>query len=221
MERSPGIRVLVPVGKLQPHAIVLEGCKLAAQALNVRGCLESVRPCVPRHPETSDRVPSIDGLVGSCQPISYRKCRELPRLLLTPGLRRHLRHHANGFCAATWGLVAERLTPRWQVLAVDARGHGDSLGGTVALLAAARQPEWSRRLVLLDPVVVPAWAARTENNAVAPLPTSNGKPPPAIAERAAEVLGYCVLLLAAGNETTPSRSPTGPPRREPSRRAPR
>ncbi len=136
-----------------------------------------------------------------------------------------LLHHANGFCAATWGLVAERLTPRWRVLAVDARGHGDSsrpqgdaaydwheltrdwlavsrwalrlvdqpmldlvvgnsLGGAVSILAAAEQPKLYRRLVLLDPVVVPAGAGRTEKSADAPLPTSGEGPPLAIAEQA-------------------------------------
>jgi len=35
-------------------------------------------------------------------------------------------HHANGFCAGTLGLVAERLTPRFRVIGMDARGHGDS-----------------------------------------------------------------------------------------------
>jgi pimeloyl-ACP methyl ester carboxylesterase len=37
-----------------------------------------------------------------------------------------LLHHANGFCAGTWGLVAEALRGDFHVLAVDARGHGDS-----------------------------------------------------------------------------------------------
>jgi len=37
-----------------------------------------------------------------------------------------LLHHANGFCAATWGVVAERLRPHWRVVAIDARGHGNS-----------------------------------------------------------------------------------------------
>jgi pimeloyl-ACP methyl ester carboxylesterase len=37
-----------------------------------------------------------------------------------------LLHHPNGFCAATWGLVAEQLSPQYRVIAVDARGHGDS-----------------------------------------------------------------------------------------------
>lgn len=114
-----------------------------------------------------------------------------------------LLHHANGFCAATWSLVAQSLTSRWRVLAIDARGHGDSsrpagdaaydwhefkrdwlavsewaldriggsaidlvvgnsFGGAVALLAAAERPELYRRLVLLDPVVVPA---RADENA--------------------------------------------------------
>jgi pimeloyl-ACP methyl ester carboxylesterase len=37
-----------------------------------------------------------------------------------------LLHHANGFCAAVWALVAERLSGRYHVIALDARGHGDS-----------------------------------------------------------------------------------------------
>ena len=37
-----------------------------------------------------------------------------------------LLHHANGMCGATWTLVAERLASRYRVVAVDARGHGDS-----------------------------------------------------------------------------------------------
>jgi len=37
-----------------------------------------------------------------------------------------LLHHANGFCAALWALVAETLHPHFRVVAMDARGHGDS-----------------------------------------------------------------------------------------------
>jgi pimeloyl-ACP methyl ester carboxylesterase len=37
-----------------------------------------------------------------------------------------LLHHANGFCAGTWGLVAEPLSAHFRVIAMDARGHGDS-----------------------------------------------------------------------------------------------
>lgn len=37
-----------------------------------------------------------------------------------------LLHHATGFCAALWAPVAERLTDRFRVFAMDARGHGDS-----------------------------------------------------------------------------------------------
>lgn len=37
-----------------------------------------------------------------------------------------LMHHANGFCAGTLGLVAERLAPRLRVIGMDARGHGAS-----------------------------------------------------------------------------------------------
>jgi pimeloyl-ACP methyl ester carboxylesterase len=35
-------------------------------------------------------------------------------------------HHANGFCKGVFGLVAELLEPRFRVIAMDARGHGDS-----------------------------------------------------------------------------------------------
>ncbi|MBW2540719.1 MAG: alpha/beta hydrolase [Deltaproteobacteria bacterium] len=37
-----------------------------------------------------------------------------------------LLHHANGFCAGAWGPVAELLSDRYRVIAMDARGHGDS-----------------------------------------------------------------------------------------------
>jgi pimeloyl-ACP methyl ester carboxylesterase len=37
-----------------------------------------------------------------------------------------LLHHANGFCAALWDPIAERLRERFRVVAYDARGHGDS-----------------------------------------------------------------------------------------------
>jgi pimeloyl-ACP methyl ester carboxylesterase len=37
-----------------------------------------------------------------------------------------LMHHANGFCAGTLGLVADGLVPRFRVVGMDARGHGDS-----------------------------------------------------------------------------------------------
>jgi pimeloyl-ACP methyl ester carboxylesterase len=37
-----------------------------------------------------------------------------------------LLHHANGFCAGVWGVVAQALRPHFRVVAIDARGHGDS-----------------------------------------------------------------------------------------------
>jgi pimeloyl-ACP methyl ester carboxylesterase len=37
-----------------------------------------------------------------------------------------LLHHANGFCAGLWSLVAERLRAHFRVIAMDARGHGAS-----------------------------------------------------------------------------------------------
>jgi pimeloyl-ACP methyl ester carboxylesterase len=35
-------------------------------------------------------------------------------------------HHANGFCAALWDPVARALRDEYRVIAMDARGHGDS-----------------------------------------------------------------------------------------------
>lgn len=37
-----------------------------------------------------------------------------------------LLHHATGFCGATLGIVAEKLSATHRVIALDARGHGDS-----------------------------------------------------------------------------------------------
>jgi pimeloyl-ACP methyl ester carboxylesterase len=37
-----------------------------------------------------------------------------------------LLHHANGFCAAVWAPVAAALVRHYRVIAMDARGHGDS-----------------------------------------------------------------------------------------------
>lgn len=37
-----------------------------------------------------------------------------------------LLHHANGFSKALWGLVAEGIGSHYRVIAMDARGHGDS-----------------------------------------------------------------------------------------------
>lgn len=37
-----------------------------------------------------------------------------------------LLQHANGMCSALWALVAASLTPRFHVIALDCRGHGDS-----------------------------------------------------------------------------------------------
>lgn len=37
-----------------------------------------------------------------------------------------LLHHATGYCAGVWGPVAERLSRHYRVIAMDARGHGDS-----------------------------------------------------------------------------------------------
>jgi pimeloyl-ACP methyl ester carboxylesterase len=37
-----------------------------------------------------------------------------------------LLHHATGFCKGVWAPVAEALRERFRVIAIDARGHGDS-----------------------------------------------------------------------------------------------
>jgi pimeloyl-ACP methyl ester carboxylesterase len=37
-----------------------------------------------------------------------------------------LLHHANGFCAALWDLVAQPLRRHFRLIGFDARGHGDS-----------------------------------------------------------------------------------------------
>lgn len=42
-----------------------------------------------------------------------------------------LLHHANGFCGGTWELVAHHLIDHYNVIAIDARGHGDSYAGNV------------------------------------------------------------------------------------------
>jgi pimeloyl-ACP methyl ester carboxylesterase len=56
-----------------------------------------------------------------------------------------LLHHATGFCKAVWAPIAEALRPRFRVIAMDARGHGDSsqLEGAVAYT----WPEFARDLV--------------------------------------------------------------------------
>ena len=50
-----------------------------------------------------------------------------------------LLYHANGFCAGVWGLVAASLRQHYRVIAMDARGHGDS-----SRPAGARAYHWDR-----------------------------------------------------------------------------
>jgi len=134
-----------------------------------------------------------------------------------------LLHHANGFCAATWDLVARGLTPHFRVVAMDGRGHGDSsapegqeayawrefgadvaavahrladelalplalglgnsFGGTSFLLAEAAEPGLFERLVLVDPVLVPAPAASP--GGASPVPGNARKLVEATAQRSA------------------------------------
>jgi len=108
-----------------------------------------------------------------------------------------LLHHANGFCAGTWSRVATALMDDFDVVALDARGHGESgsgdahggydwadfasdltavterllrergqdavplvvghsFGGTTALQVASERPALFERMLLLDPVIIPA-----------------------------------------------------------------
>lgn len=120
-------------------------------------------------------------------------------------------HHANGFCAAMWAPIAQLLSDRFRVVALDARGHGDSeavppdvregapdpygwdllasdaqrairatlartgrervdlalghsFGGALLLRAASRAGTPIDRLLLMDPVLLPA---RTREERVA------------------------------------------------------
>jgi len=72
-----------------------------------------------------------------------------------------LLHHANGFSKGVWGLVAWELRARFRVLAMDARGHGDSsrpadpdayrweeLAADVGAVAAALAREHGRGVAL-------------------------------------------------------------------------
>ena len=54
--------------------------------------------------------------------------RVVRRTLLLPesGVEIALLHHATGYCAGVWGPVAEQLSRHYRVIAMDARGHGDS-----------------------------------------------------------------------------------------------
>lgn len=64
-----------------------------------------------------------------------------------------LLHHATGFCKGIWAPIAEALHPRFRVIALDARGHGDS-----SLLEGAEAyawPEFARDLVALAEALAP------------------------------------------------------------------
>jgi len=55
-----------------------------------------------------------------------------------------LLHHATGFCKGVWAPIAEQLRARFRVIAMDARGHGDS--SVVEGPAAYAWPEFARDL---------------------------------------------------------------------------
>jgi len=65
-----------------------------------------------------------------------------------------LMHHANGMCAATWTLVAEALANDYRVVAVDARGHGDS--------SAPAAPDGYPMQAFVDDLAAVARALRAE-----------------------------------------------------------
>jgi pimeloyl-ACP methyl ester carboxylesterase len=58
-----------------------------------------------------------------------------------------LLHHATGFCKGVWAPIAEALRVRFRVIAMDARGHGDS--SIVEGAAAYAWPEFARDLQAL------------------------------------------------------------------------
>ena len=55
-----------------------------------------------------------------------------------------LLHHATGFCKGIWAPIAEALSPRFRVIAMDARGHGDS--SQLEGASAYTWPEFARDL---------------------------------------------------------------------------
>ena len=55
-----------------------------------------------------------------------------------------LLHHATGFCKGVWAPIAEALRARFRVIALDARGHGDS--SIIEGPAAYAWPEFARDL---------------------------------------------------------------------------
>lgn len=70
-----------------------------------------------------------------------------------------LLHHANGFCAGVWGLVADALRDSFRVVAMDARGHGDSSRPT-----GPRAFAWDRFVEDLVDVAVQLAAERGETS---------------------------------------------------------
>jgi pimeloyl-ACP methyl ester carboxylesterase len=76
--------------------------------VNLRGSDPERQPRQRRFPTTADRSIEIAAWDwGGDRPIA-------------------LLHHANGICGATWSPVAEQLAGDYRVVAIDARGHGDS-----------------------------------------------------------------------------------------------
>ncbi len=65
-----------------------------------------------------------------------------------------LLHHATGFCKGVWAPIAEALRSRFRVIAMDARGHGDSSQPEGA--AAYAWPEFVRDLVAVAEQLAPA-----------------------------------------------------------------
>jgi pimeloyl-ACP methyl ester carboxylesterase len=68
-----------------------------------------------------------------------------------------LLHHATGFCKGVWAPIAERLRPHFRVVALDARGHGDS--SQLEGAAAYRWPEFARDLAAAAAALAPEHGA--------------------------------------------------------------
>jgi pimeloyl-ACP methyl ester carboxylesterase len=64
-----------------------------------------------------------------------------------------LLHHATGFCKGVWAPIAEALRERFRVIALDARGHGDS--SQLEGAAAYAWPEFARDLAAVADALAP------------------------------------------------------------------
>jgi pimeloyl-ACP methyl ester carboxylesterase len=130
-------------------------------------------------------------------------------------------HHANGFCAATLAPVAVQLRDRYRVVALDARGHGEST--PVDPLGEGSPYAWSR-LAEDAEQAVRALLERTGRSSVAMLVghSFGGTLMLRVAERLAERVGRVLLcdpvLLPLPSPSEPSPAMQGNAMAEATRR---